>query len=81
MADDITEAATPGTQHPRAPRRLGHQIGDVRQRRGGLERDHVSVVGDGYLVAVETTGLGGGKDMQIEVTNVNDPANKVDEPS
>jgi hypothetical protein len=41
----------------------------------------VWIADDGYLVAVETTGLGGGKDMQIEITNVNDPANKVEEPS
>ena len=38
------------------------------------------VADEGYLVAVETTGMTGGKDMQIEVTNVDDPSNKVDEP-
>ncbi len=36
---------------------------------------------DGYLVALETKGFAGDKDVQIEVTNVNDPANKVEEPS
>ena len=34
----------------------------------------------GYLVAFEATGITGG-DIKIEVTNVNDPANKVDRPS
>ncbi len=34
----------------------------------------------GYLVAFEATGVTGG-DIKIEVTNVNDPANKVDRPS
>jgi hypothetical protein len=37
------------------------------------------VADDGYLVAFESKGLG--NDMSIEVTNVNDPANKVDTPS
>ena len=41
----------------------------------------VWIADDGYLVAVETTGFAGNKNVQIEVTNVNDPANKVDEPS
>jgi hypothetical protein len=37
------------------------------------------IADEGYLVAFESKGLG--SDMSIEVTNVNDPANKVDQPS
>ena len=47
---------------------------------GGATID-VWIADEGYLVAVETTGFAGNKNVQIEVTNVNDPANKVDEPS
>lgn len=39
------------------------------------------IADDGYLVAVETTGFTGQKNMQIEVTKVNDSSNKVEEPS
>ena len=38
------------------------------------------IADEGYLVAWESTGMAGG-DMSIEVTGVNDPANKVDRPS
>jgi hypothetical protein len=41
----------------------------------------VWIANDGYLVAVETKGFTGDKDVQIEVANVNDPANKVEAPS
>jgi hypothetical protein len=41
----------------------------------------VWIADDDYLVAVETTGFAGSKNVQIEITNVDDPANKVDEPS
>jgi hypothetical protein len=41
----------------------------------------VWIADDDYLVAVETTGFAGNKNVQIEITNVDDPANKVDEPS
>jgi hypothetical protein len=40
----------------------------------------VWIANDGYLAAFESTGTAGG-DVSIEVTNVNDPANKVDRPS
>ena len=42
-----------------------------------------TAVDGGYLVSYATTGLGGvaGGDMTIDVTNVNDPANKVKTPS
>jgi hypothetical protein len=39
------------------------------------------IADDGYLVAWESTGLASGGDTTIEVTGVNDPANKVDRPS
>lgn len=35
----------------------------------------------GYLVAWESTGMGAGGDTSIQVTGVDDPANKVDRPS
>jgi hypothetical protein len=38
------------------------------------------IADEGYLVAWESTGMGGG-DMSIQVTGVDDPANKVDRPS
>ncbi len=40
----------------------------------------VWIADDGYLAAFEATGTTGGN-VSIEVTNVNDPANKVDRPS
>jgi hypothetical protein len=40
----------------------------------------VWIANDGYLAAFESSGTTGG-DISIEVTNVNDPANKVDRPS
>jgi hypothetical protein len=39
------------------------------------------IADDGYLVAVETTGFTGQKDLQIQVTKVNDSSNKVEKPS
>jgi hypothetical protein len=39
------------------------------------------VADEGYLVALETKGMGGGGDTFIEVAGVNDPANKVERPS
>ena len=39
------------------------------------------IADEGYLVAWESKGMGTGGDMSIEVTGVNDPANKVDRPS
>jgi len=41
----------------------------------------VWVADDGYLVALETKGFTGSDDLQIELTNINDPANKVTQPS
>jgi hypothetical protein len=38
------------------------------------------VADQGYVVAFETTGLSGGADVSIEITGVNDPANKVEAP-
>ncbi len=38
------------------------------------------IADEGYLVAWESTGMGGG-DMSIQVTGVDDPANKVERPS
>ena len=40
----------------------------------------VWIANDGYLAAFESTGTTGG-DISIEVTNVDDPSNKVDRPS
>lgn len=40
----------------------------------------VWIADDGYLAAFESTGTTGG-DISIEVTNVDDPSNKVDRPS
>ena len=39
------------------------------------------IADDGYLVAWESKGVGSGGDISIEVSGVDDPANKVDRPS
>ena len=41
---------------------------------------NIWIADDGYLVAWESTGIGG-SDMSIQVTGVDDPTNKVDRPS
>ncbi len=41
---------------------------------------NIWIADDGYLVAFETTGIGG-SDMSIQVTAVDDPTNKVDRPA
>ena len=41
---------------------------------------NIWIADEGYLVAWESTGFGG-SDMSIQVTGVDDPANKVDRPS
>lgn len=41
---------------------------------------NIWIADDGYLVAFETTGVGG-SDMSIQVTGVDDPTNKVDRPA
>ena len=41
---------------------------------------NIWIADEGYLVAWESTGLGG-SDMSIQVTGVDDPANKVERPS
>lgn len=41
---------------------------------------NIWIADDGYLVAWESTGIGG-SDMSIQVTGVDDPSNKVDRPS
>ena len=39
------------------------------------------IADEGYLVAWESTGMGGAGDTSIQVTGVDDPANKVERPS
>ena len=39
------------------------------------------IADEGYLVAWESVGFAGGGDMSIQVTGVDDPANKVERPS
>jgi hypothetical protein len=41
---------------------------------------NIWIADEGYLVAFETTGIGG-SDMSIQVTGVDDPTNKVDRPA
>ena len=38
------------------------------------------IADEGYLVALESTGMGAG-DLSIQVTGVDDPANKVERPA
>jgi hypothetical protein len=42
---------------------------------------NIWIADEGYLVAWESSGFAGGGDMSIQVTGVDDPANKVDRPS
>lgn len=54
-------------------------IGAAAQLPAGAAID-IWVADEGYLVAWETTGLEAGQDVSIEVSGVNDPANKVEAP-
>jgi hypothetical protein len=42
---------------------------------------NIWIADEGYLVAWESTGFGAGGDTSIQVTGIDDPANKVDRPS
>ena len=54
-------------------------VGAAAQMPAGSAID-LWVADQGYVVAFETTGLGSGSDVAIEITGVNDPANKVEAP-
>jgi hypothetical protein len=54
-------------------------VGAAAQMPAGSAID-LWVADQGYVVAFETTGLASGADVAIEITGVNDPANKVEAP-
>ena len=54
-------------------------VGALAQLPAGAAVD-IWVADQGYVVAFETSGLSGGADVAIEISGVNDPANKVEAP-